>query len=176
MICQLQCLEEAVLELPFAERLWNLFIRNLFALVRPITAKNSSNRTENPLGGDSTTGTGVAGNMKAKNIVPLNLKPGEHVRVKTFEDVQKTLDMNGKYQGLAFTPVMKKFCGGSYRVVRRVERAFDERKWKLSRLRNVVILEGVYCDGAGGIQKEWDGCDRMCFIWWKEAWLERVRG
>jgi hypothetical protein len=104
----------------------------------------------------------------------LRLQAGERAKVKSLEEIRATLDANGKCQGLAYTPAMEKFCGGTYRVFKRVDLAFDERKWKLSKMRNVVILDGVLCDGQGGLDKTWTGCDRSCFVWWKEAWLERA--
>jgi hypothetical protein len=104
----------------------------------------------------------------------LNLAAGDRVRVKSHEEIMATLNAEGRFQGLSYTPAMKKHCGGTYAVFKRVDLVFDERRWKLSKIRNVVLLEGVYCDGAGGPGKEWDGCDRSCFIWWKEGWLERA--
>jgi hypothetical protein len=97
------------------------------------------------------------------------------VRVKSFEEIMGTLNDENKFQGLAFTPAtMSKYCGGTYTVLRRVGKIFDEKKWKLSKIMNVIYLDSVYCDGAGGAEKEWDGCDRLCFIMWKEGWLERI--
>ena len=36
---------------------------------------------------------------------------------------------------------------------------------------NAVHLEGLRCDGSAH-----DGCQAGCLLFWKEAWLERVRG
>jgi hypothetical protein len=173
MLCQLQCLEGAVIDFTMMERLAVIVKRKAHGRYQRARGLFSS-QTECPLEqsrGKKGSGDGVA----RVNIPPLNLKEGEMVRVKSFEDIMATLDEENKFQGLAFTPVtMRKYCGGTYRVLKRVEKIFDERKWKLSKIKNVVLLDGVYCDGAGGIQKDWDGCDRLCFIWWKEGWLERA--
>jgi hypothetical protein len=32
-----------------------------------------------------------------------------------------------------------------------------------------VLLDGVMCDGT-----EHGGCDRSCFLFWREEWLKRV--
>jgi len=172
MLCQLKCLDQSVVELPLHERLRRTALKKIMFIVRNVTPiigtvmdRSVTKRQEKP-SGDS--------NSDKVHISTLNLREGEWVRVKSFEDIKTTLDENNKFQGLSFTFAQKKFCGGTYRVFKRLERVFDERKWKLSRIKNVVLLENVYCDGAGGIDRDWDGCDRMCFLWWKEIWLERV--
>jgi hypothetical protein len=97
------------------------------------------------------------------------------VRVKSLEEIRETLNAENKCQGLSFFKPMERFCGGEFRVVKRVERIFNERRWKMSKIKNVVLLEGVFCDGRGTPEKHWHGCDRNCYLWWKEAWLERAR-
>ena len=96
------------------------------------------------------------------------------MKVRSLEEIQKTLDKGNKCQGLAYTPAMRKYCGGTYYVLKRVEKVFDERNWKLSSIKDVVLLDSVFCDGSGGVGKAWDGCDRTCYLWWKEAWLEKL--
>ena len=156
----------------FREKLPKLVVRNVFfgamkliGIVK-ILAWKIMNRTE---GEGDTSNKNVPG-----PIPPLNLKPGERVKVKSYEEIQETLDQNCKYQGLSFTVAQRKYCGRTYTVLKRLEKVFDERRWKLSKIRDTVLLDGVVCDGAGGISREWDGCDRYCLLWWKEAWLERV--
>lgn len=107
-------------------------------------------------------------------LITLSLQPGEKVRVKSLDQIRKTLDDNGKFQGLAFTPAQKKYCGGAYIVLKRLERAFNEGTWKMFRMKDTVLLKDVVCDGKGGPGYEWNGCDRHCLLWWKEIWLERI--
>jgi hypothetical protein len=38
--------------------------------------------------------------------------------------------------------------------------------------RNIVLLERVYCDGSGTLETQ--GCDRMCFYFWRTEWLEKI--
>jgi hypothetical protein len=107
-------------------------------------------------------------------IPTLNLRPGEKVRIRKFDQIHQTLDINGKYQGLAFTPAQTKYCGGNYVVLKRVEKAFNEKTGKLFKMKDTVLLDNVVCDGQSGMRLEWDGCDRHCLLWWKEIWLERI--
>jgi hypothetical protein len=69
---------------------------------------------------------------------------------------------------LWFDGEMLRFCGGRYRVARRIERLIDERTGRLLTLTNPTIaLEGVTATGeylAFCPQNEW------CF--WREIWLQ----
>jgi hypothetical protein len=98
----------------------------------------------------------------------LNLQPGELVQVKSLEEILKTLDAKGRHRGLVFTPEMKQHCGKQFRVFKRLELMFDEYHKSQRRLKNTVLLEGNYCTGTGL------GCDRSCFLYWREVWLRRV--
>lgn len=116
-------------------------------------------------------------NDKIGNISPsismpdsLNLKPGEWVEVLSFDEISKTLNRNGKYKGLFFMPEMAKFCGGKFKIFKKVttvrlESTGEVRKFKSS----TFILEGVYCDG-----ENFAGCGRTCFHFWREVWLKRI--
>jgi hypothetical protein len=105
----------------------------------------------------------------------LGLVPGEVVEIKSTDEIRATLDKHERCDGLAYMPaVMDRFCGGAYPVRRRVDRFFDERRGKLLRLRNVVILEGVYCEPPEDPTIAFAGCHRSCFLFWKEAWLRRI--
>lgn len=98
----------------------------------------------------------------------LNLQPGELVQVKELDEILKTLDAKGRHRGLVFTPEMKQHCGKQFRVFKRLELMFDEYHKSQRRLKNTVLLEGNFCTGTGL------GCDRSCFLYWREAWLRRI--
>lgn len=103
------------------------------------------------------------------------LAPGDRVRVRTMPEIEATLDDNGTCGGMGFLPiVMAKYCGGTYTVRGRVDRFFDERNWKMLKLRDSVILDDVFCQPPREAGVPWAGCDRSCFLFWKEAWLERI--
>lgn len=99
----------------------------------------------------------------------LNLKPGELVDVRSEEQIAATLDRQGRHKGLYWMPSMQKFCGERFRVYKRVERIMLESTGQFKKVRNTVLLEGVMCDG-----RDFYGCDRSCFHFWREVWLKRV--
>ena len=100
---------------------------------------------------------------------PLNLKPGELVRVKSLAQIRNTLDSAGKHQNLLFAPTMMSFCGQVMRVQDRVENIILEGTSRQRKIKDTVLLEGATCDGI---------CHRLCprqsFLFWRECWLERV--
>lgn len=100
----------------------------------------------------------------------LNLEPGELVQVKSEEEILATLGEGRKYKGLLWMKGMRRFCGKRYRVYKRLERILLETNGELRKVKNTVLLEGVMCDG-----QEFQGCDRSCFHFWREAWLKRVK-
>jgi hypothetical protein len=100
----------------------------------------------------------------------LNLQPGELVRIKSKEQIVRTLDVNNSNRGLSFDPEMLWYCGREARVLRRVERIVDERTGKLLRLkRPCIVLEDVTCRG-----EYHRCCPRADYPYWREIWLERV--
>ena len=105
---------------------------------------------------------------------PLRLQEGERVRVKALEQIRATLDPVGDCEGMGFMPLQAAFCGREFTVRRRVDRFFDERTRRMLRLRHTVILDGVYCEPPAGGSDDYAGCHRTCFLFWKEAWLERT--
>jgi hypothetical protein len=100
------------------------------------------------------------------------LEAGDLVQVLPMSKIRKTLDKNGRTNGMDFLAGMERFCGTKARVLKRVNYVFDERAWKMRKCRGVVILEGIICDGSEQFQGE--GCDRCCYFFWKEAWLEKL--
>lgn len=76
-------------------------------------------------------------------IPPLNLQPCDRVRVKSKGEIQATLNREGRYERLAYMPVvMDRFCRQTLRVRTRVDRFFDERNWRMMKLKNVVLFGG----------------------------------
>ena len=109
--------------------------------------------------------------MKLKDPYPsLRLRPGEVVRVKSFEEICVTLKEDGTTEGLAFQAEMHKYCGRTFRVFRRVKKLIIENvNTGLRGIRNTVILDGIECNGTAH-----GDCCRACFFLWKEAWLARA--
>ncbi|MGD0614565.1 MAG: hypothetical protein ABSA69_03870, partial [Verrucomicrobiota bacterium] len=79
-----------------------------------------------------------------------------------------------KNRGLFFDAEMVPYCGGTYRVLKRVDRILDEKTGKMVRFKNqAVILEGVICQSRYSDCRMF--CPRAIYSYWREIWLERVR-
>jgi hypothetical protein len=100
----------------------------------------------------------------------LGLKVGDLVEVRSVKEIFTTLDAQSKLNGLRFNPEMVKFCGKRFKVYKTLNRIILETTGELRRVKTpTVLLEGVFCDGAGH-----GGCDRSCFCFWREKWLKKV--
>jgi hypothetical protein len=102
------------------------------------------------------------------------LAVGDVVRVRSAEQIRGTLDEQGGLKGCSFALGMYRYCGRELRVAKVVDRFFDEARWRMLKARNLVLLEGVHCDGSS--IPDTQGCDRMCFYFWRTEWLEKVDG
>lgn len=111
----------------------------------------------------------ISGKLKRTPTVALNLRPGELVEVKSKDEILATLDTMGRNRGLGFTPEMLKYCGKTYRVLKRLDKMINEQTGVMRQIANTVLLEGVTCDG-----KAHGGCQRMCYCLWREIWLKRI--
>lgn len=168
MDCQLEDLPEAGSHLSLAER-----------AIRYVARKAISVAT-NP---GAVMGTLRGRHRRTSRIGPpdggvrrgSHLYPGDLVRVKGLADITATLDAEDRFEGLAFmVGIMDRYCGGQFRVKKRVDRFFDERGRRMAKLRDVVILDDVFCEPPLDSTSPWAGCARTCFLFWKEVWLERV--
>lgn len=106
----------------------------------------------------------------AKSSSPESLKPGDNVRIKSREKIKSTLNRWNQLKGCAFMEEMWPYCGTTHRVFKRIEKFLDERDYLIKKCNNIVILEGVFCEGT----KDYGPCDRSCFLFWREEWLERI--
>jgi hypothetical protein len=101
-----------------------------------------------------------------------SLRRGMVVEVRSPAEILATLDGQGRLEGLPFMPEMLQYCGRRFVVDRRAEKICDTITPVGSRqMPNTVLLEDLRCDGSGH-----DGCQAECRLFWKEAWLRRVRG
>jgi hypothetical protein len=114
---------------------------------------------------------GLAGEKTPTEV--LNLKEGDLVRVRTKEEIRRTLDANCRNRGLSFDVEMVRYCGQTFRVLRRVEKIIDEKSGKMIYPPGVcLILEGVTCIGC--LSKDRLFCPRSISPYWREIWLRRV--
>ena len=100
----------------------------------------------------------------------IQFKKGDLVKVRSREEISSTLDPFKELKGCAFLPEMYKYCGTQQRVLRSMQYFMDERDYKLKKVHGVVLLENVICNGT----PTFGNCDRCCFLFWREEWLEKV--
>ena len=98
------------------------------------------------------------------------LKAGDMVRVRTMEEIEATLDRNGKTKGCGFMKAQREYCGTVQSVFKSMERFVEERDFKVKKCKGLVLLEGVMCEG----NEIYGRCDRSCLIFWREEWLEKI--
>lgn len=98
-------------------------------------------------------------------------REGEMVKIRSLEEIKATLDSAGRCEGLQFMPGMQKYCGRQAWVMKKVHMMFDERLWKMVKIRHAYILRGIICDGRDVFDGE--GCDRSCYFFWKDKWLNK---
>lgn len=171
--CQLMTLEAAGTEFTVAPRITPAYLVGAAfrALVRPDQVVRKLGRIAHRRRANAEKATPPE--TQPVSLAPLHLEPGALVRVKSKEAIRATLDADNRYERLAYMDVvMDRYCGRTLRVRNRVERFFDERNWRMMKLKNVVILEDTYCQPAVSDPVPWAGCQRSCFLFWKEAWLE----
>ncbi len=112
----------------------------------------------------------IAGTLEKTPAATLGLQPGELVQVKSKENIFATLDTQNRNRGLLFDSEMLKYCGGIYRVLRRVHKIIDEKTGKMLDMKfPCIILEGVFC------RSDYHRlCPRAIYSYWREGWLDRV--
>lgn len=107
----------------------------------------------------------------AKDFVPaVPFTQGDLVRVRSREEILSTLDPFKELKGCAFLPDMYEYCGTQQRVLRSMRYFMDERDYKLKKARGVILLENIICNGTPTFGE----CDRCCFLFWREEWLEKI--
>lgn len=99
-----------------------------------------------------------------------DLRPGELVRIKSKNEIMKTLNKDLLNRGMGFEEEMSRYCGREARVLRRVDRCIDEKTGRMLHMKNpCIVLEETFCAGAYNAN-----CPRSIYIFWREIWLERV--
>jgi hypothetical protein len=103
----------------------------------------------------------------------LNLQPGEWVRVKSHEEILRTVNVSNGNRGMYWDAELVPYCGGTYRVLSRVERIIGERTGKMLEMKSpCIILDSVVC------QARYSSCRMFCpkamYPYWREIWLDRI--
>lgn len=103
----------------------------------------------------------------------LNLHPGELVRIKPYQEILSTLDVNNRNRGLYFDAEEVPYCGRTFRVQKRVSRIIHERTGRMLEMKTPsVILDSVICESRYSECRL--ACPRSIYPYWREVWLERV--
>jgi hypothetical protein len=103
----------------------------------------------------------------------LNLQPGDLVQIKSQGQILQTLDTSCKNRGLYWDAEEVPYCGGTYRVLKRVTQFIDERTGKMQEMKTPsVILDSVVCEGRYSQQRLL--CPRSIYPLWREIWLNRI--
>ena len=103
----------------------------------------------------------------------LNLQPGELVRVKSQDEILRTANTSNKNRGLWWDAELVPYCGGTYRVLRRVSRILDEKTGKMQEMKTpCIVLDSVICRARYSANRMF--CPHGTYAYWREIWLERI--
>jgi hypothetical protein len=98
---------------------------------------------------------------------------GEIVRVKTRDEILKSMDSTNKLDGCFFMDQMWNYCGSTQKVLKFVDSFFNERQKKSFLSRSpLYILENLHCEGKASIFPS--RCDHGCLLLWHEKWLDKT--
>lgn len=100
----------------------------------------------------------------------MNLYAGDLVRVRSLDEIEATLNHWRQLKGCSFAPEMEPYCDTVQKVLKPVLQFVDERDLKIKKTKGLVLLEGITCQGVSTIGP----CDRNCFYFWREEWLEKI--
>lgn len=104
-------------------------------------------------------------------VEPGTLRPGDRVRLRSYDEILATLDENASFENVPFMPEMLAWAGRTLTVYRRLEKICDYmgEESRSRRMTDAVLLRETRCDGSGH-----GGCQAECRIFWKEVWLEHA--
>src|SRR5262249_26547100 len=84
-----------------------------------------------------------------------------------------TIDTNNKNRGMYWGPEMVPYCGGVYRVLKRVNKIINEQTGRMQEMKTpCIILDSVICESRYSECRMF--CPRSIYPYWREIWLERV--
>ena len=103
----------------------------------------------------------------------LDLQPGQTVRVKSHDEILKTITTLNRNRGMFWDAELVPYCGGTYKVLRRVNRTISEPTGKMVEMKTAcVVLDNVVCQAKYSSCRMF--CPRAMYPYWREIWLERV--
>src|SRR5439155_16003705 len=105
--------------------------------------------------------------------ISLNLQAGELVRVKRNEEILRTVTTGNINRGMHWDAELVPYCGGTYRVAKRVSKIIHEQTGKMQEFKTpCVILDSVVCQARYSANRMM--CPKSMYPYWREIWLERV--
>ena len=105
--------------------------------------------------------------------VSLNLQPGQIVRVKSQDEILKTITTLNRNRGMYWDAELVPYCGGTYKVLKRVTKIISERTGKMMEMKTpCIILDSVVCQAKYSSCRMF--CPRAMYPYWREIWLERI--
>jgi hypothetical protein len=103
----------------------------------------------------------------------LDLERGEWVDVRPHQEILRTTTTQNVNRGMRFDPEMAQYCGGRFRVDRRVERLIDERTGRMLQMKSpCIVLEGPACSSEYSAGRLF--CPRAIQPYFREIWLRRA--
>jgi hypothetical protein len=104
---------------------------------------------------------------------PLDLQPGDWVRVRSYDEILRTLDPHNKNRGLYFDAEMVPYCGKEFQVLAKVRKIIDEKTGRMMNFKTpCFLLKGAVCQARYSECRLF--CPRAIYSYWREIWLERV--
>ncbi|HZR63546.1 MAG TPA: hypothetical protein VFA85_00265 [Terriglobales bacterium] len=117
--------------------------------------------------------TGIIPEGRPTPTVTLNLQPGELVRVKSHEEILKTLTTANRNRGMSWDAELVPYCGKTYRVLKRVAKIVNEKTGEIQEMKSpCIILDSVVCQSRYSHCRMF--CPRSIYSYWREIWLQRV--
>jgi hypothetical protein len=174
MNCQIQCLPgifETYAKIPpeSLPRKLRLAIRRNLNSHQVRSIKTKSSRFANDILG--FLGVTQKAPVLIDDPATSSFKPNDLVRVRSRDEIQATLNRWGQLKGCMFMlDEMSPYCGTIQRVFRSMERFVDERDYHVKKTHGIILLQGLHCQGT----KDYGRCDRACFYFWREEWLEKI--
>jgi hypothetical protein len=171
--CQIPCLQlvaEGIAEVPpeSLRRRIKLMVRRRLSPSKERAFKNRTNDLMN--WGCELTGRNAKPTASSANSPSSKLNAGDWVRVRSLRGIEATLNHWRQLKGCTFMPEMAEYCGTIRRVLKPMNRFVDERDLRVKKASGIILLEGVMCKGTA----EFGRCDRSCFVFWREEWLEKI--
>jgi hypothetical protein len=103
----------------------------------------------------------------------LDLRPGELVRVRPYDEILGTLNTQSLNRGLLFDAEMVPYCGGTFRVLKRITKIIDEKTGVMQSMKvPCIVLDSVVCQARFSECRMF--CPRSIYSYWREIWLERA--